>query len=594
MPDVLDIARTALEQIGVDWSASEHERELLDFKETPETAGRGLDQPPSGHRKRFFTKLADTAACLANGRGGVIVLGVRNKAPDRATALQGADSVRYPVETLRREIYNRTRPGLPVDALEETPDGVRIIFIRVPVGVEIYSTTGGNFKHRVGDQCQPLDAITMRGLRAARGSYDWTAEASGVGVERISSVALDDAAARLRRGGHPDLAAVAERDPRQFLRDTGLVDGDRVRRAGVLLYGDEQALEGEIDEWGVLLRTAPSPGSEGSVLMRRDQARRPLVLLLDEILVRLGALITTQTLRVGAEQVRLEDYPADAVRELVANAFAHRDWEISGMVEILHSPQELTVSSPGGLLPTLHPARLLRESAQRNSLLAREMARLRLAELAGLGFDRVYRELARIGKEPPQIADGPRFVVSLVGGVGDEVLARYLASSGFPAQLAGDLDVLLVLARLRHRRTVTARAIAPLLQRHPTEAERALRGMQAAGLIEPTRSSAGRQQPSYKLAAGSLAALRTALSYRTETIDSDDQKLVRHLQRYGRITNADVRDFLDCDMATARNRLTRLRRKGWIDFAPNSARRGPDVSYEKQDRLDEDLASGIS
>jgi ATP-dependent DNA helicase RecG len=49
-----------------------------------------------------------------------------------------------------------------------------------------------------------------------------------------------------------------------------------------------------------------------------------------------------------------------------------------------------------------------------------------------------------------------------------------------------------------------------------------------------------------------------------------------------------VRDYLDCDVYTARNRLGRLRKKGWIDFAPDSVRRGPDVVYVKLDELDQD------
>jgi ATP-dependent DNA helicase RecG len=48
-----------------------------------------------------------------------------------------------------------------------------------------------------------------------------------------------------------------------------------------------------------------------------------------------------------------------------------------------------------------------------------------------------------------------------------------------------------------------------------------------------------------------------------------------------------VRDYLDCDIYTARNRLTRLRQRGWIDFAPDSPRRGPEVVYVKLDKLDE-------
>lgn len=570
------------------WRADDHEREVVDFKETPETT-----PTPKAVLKtaveRLRTEIVETAVSFANARGGTIVLGVRNTAQEGERTVAGVDLERWSPDELRTVVHDRTAPHLLVDIVVETLHDRHILLVHVNPGADIYATTGGVFKYRRGDRNQPLDDITLRGLRAARGRYDWSAEPVEAGVDAISRAALEDAAARLRRSGKEDLAEIAERDPRQFLADTGLLDElGRLRRAAVLLYGSESALLQHIRNWGVLLRTAPSLGSEGTVLMRRDDARRPLVSLLDDLLDRLTLLVRVETIRAGAEQLELVDYPPDALRELVANAFAHRDWQAAGVVEIFHSRDELIISSPGGLLPTIDPSRLLRANAARNSLLTREMARLRLAEQAGLGLDRVYRELARIGKRPPELTDGPRFTVTLPGGDADATLARYVAN-GLPEELRQDLDVLLLLAHLRDRRTVSATGAAPLLQRDPREAQRVLDRMQRAGIVEPTRGTARRQHPSYRLSPVALAALRTALRYRTESIDSDDRKLIRHLQRNGQITNADVRDYLDCDMYTARNRLTRLRRKGWIDFAPDSPRRGPDVVYVKLDKLDEEL-----
>ena len=80
--------------------------------------------------------------------------------------------------------------------------------------------------------------------------------------------------------------------------------------------------------------------------------------------------------------------------------------------------------------------------------------------------------------------------------------------------------------------------------------------------------------------------MRGALTYRVETINSDDAKLIRHLRRHRRISNEDVRSYLDCDVATARNRLTRMRQKGWIEFAPDSSRRGPNVEYVATQAID--------
>jgi ATP-dependent DNA helicase RecG len=160
-------------------------------------------------------------------------------------------------------------------------------------------------------------------------------------------------------------------------------------------------------------------------------------------------------------------------RELLANAFAHRDWETPGIVEVLHTPHEMTVSSPGGLLPNVRPETLLRETAPRNRLLAREMARLGLAEQAGQGFDRVYRELASIGKPPPIVEDGAAFRVTLPGGTGDAAIARFVVSGAVPV-LQQDLDLLLVLLYLRDHRTINASKVSGLLQRDPVAVQRVL------------------------------------------------------------------------------------------------------------------------
>jgi ATP-dependent DNA helicase RecG len=430
----------------------------------------------------------------------------------------------------------------------------------------------------------------MRALQAARGQHDWSEGVTELSPTEVSIEALARAATRLRQAGNSELAELAENDRAQFLANCGLLQDGKLRRAAVLLYGNERALTQTVSDYGLLLSSGPSPGAEGSLLLRRqDAAGRPIVLLVDDVLARLNALANTETIRVGAAEVNLTDYPDDVSRELLANCFAHRDWEMPGVIEVSHSPDELAFSSPGDLLPGVRRERLLRESAQRNRLLAREIARLRIAEGAGLGFDRVWRKLTSQGKEPPVVEPGTRLRVVVPGGQGDKLFARFLNSAAFPAdnRLASDLDILLILSTLRHRRTLSAARMAAVLQVDEGAAARALVRAHDAGLIERTRRTAGRSRPDYTLTSASLAGMRSALTYRTTTIDSEEVKLVRHLKRHGRISNEDVRNYLDCDVATARNRLTALRKRHLITFAPDSQKRGPYVEYVKTDALDE-------
>src|SRR5215216_5238957 len=82
--DSLSLADNVIRSIGDDWEASKRELQRLDFKETPDTAlplevraKRNLGKA----RKEFLGLVAETAACLANAQGGVIVLGIRDAAP---------------------------------------------------------------------------------------------------------------------------------------------------------------------------------------------------------------------------------------------------------------------------------------------------------------------------------------------------------------------------------------------------------------------------------------------------------------------------------------------------------------------------------
>lgn len=581
--ELLREVEAVLRSIGDDWNADNAEHGMLDFKETPETSG----DTGKHARKRFAELLAETAVCFANAQGGAIVVGVRDRAATRADAIAGIGS--YTGEQLNDLIFERTAPPIICRAAAIDVDGKDVVALLVPPGESVHSTTQGVYKFRLNDRCVPLAGDRLRGLRALRERYDWTAEPTELGVESLSRAALERASERLAQFRNDDLARMALDAPRDFCSATGLMVGDRLTNAAILLYGTPKALRSAIPNWGVNAQSRETSGSEPKMLMRPYDTDLCLVLLLDHLITLFGVLASVHPIRIGAEQVELVDYPPDALREIIANAFAHRDWEAPGWVEIVHSPDELVVASPGGLLPTLRIDRLLHDAAApRNPLLASNMARLRLAEMAGLGLDRAFREIARVGKEPPVLEDGPRFRVTMRGGPGDEAFARYINGGQFPGQLANSVDVLMVLTALRNVRTVSAARLASRLQRGNADVEQVLRRMAEADIIQPTRSTRPRAHPSYALTPRAIAGLKTAVRYRTTDIDSDDKKLIGHLQRYGRISNEDVRNYLDCDVGTARNRLAALRRRGLIDFAADSPRRGARVVYVPTDRLSSD------
>jgi predicted HTH transcriptional regulator len=96
---------------------------------------------------------------------------------------------------------------------------------------------------------------------------------------------------------------------------------------------------------------------------------------------------------VGVNNMELDEYPQQAVREALVNAFAHRDYADTARklrVEIFRD--RLVVSSPGYPPKPLTLAKLRQgryESCRRNPVLAECLASLNMMEQRGTGFERI-------------------------------------------------------------------------------------------------------------------------------------------------------------------------------------------------------------
>ena len=208
---------------------------------------------------------------------------------------------------------------------------------------------------------------------------------------------------------------------------------------------------------------------------------------------------------------------------------------------------------------------LTHPSTPRHRLLGEAVALLRLAERTGQGIDRAYREMLRVGKEPPQIADdGLSVRATLPGGIGNDAFVRFVQD--LPGTLSGDVEVLITLALLRTATTVDATRLAQAIQRTPAEAQEVLARMndRDIALLEPTRRTLHKPFPAYRLRNDPLAALARAVSYRRRTIDQIDEKVIEHVQEYGFVTNRTLQRLFDRDLYASRNLLNDLRDRGLL------------------------------
>ena len=210
--------------------ADAFESQDLDFKEWPHDARHAVRQA------------VDAAICMANGGGGTVVLGVRDRVVGRDAAILGVPAEIDPHQ-LKRDIYERTAPRLTPEIHEmAVPEGTgRLLVMQIHGGLPPYTTTAGAGTVRRGKSCVPLTGDLRDRLMVERGDSDVTAITVPEPVAPLLSAA---ALERLR-----DLAR-QESAPSDLLRKTDLdllgaldvLRDGQITRAGLLLAGTSGAI----------------------------------------------------------------------------------------------------------------------------------------------------------------------------------------------------------------------------------------------------------------------------------------------------------------------------------------------------------------
>jgi predicted HTH transcriptional regulator len=136
---------------------------------------------------------------------------------------------------------------------------------------------------------------------------------------------------------------------------------------------------------------------------------------------------------VGLSRIALDEYPREAVREVIVNAIAHRNYEDAArQILVKLFTDRLEVFSPGVLMRPLTLAKLRRGNCQpcsRNPVLGQYLNHLRLMDQRGSGIGRMKAAMLNHGLDEPQydLVDG-YFRVTLTGPGAD--LARLRVPEG--------------------------------------------------------------------------------------------------------------------------------------------------------------------
>ena len=304
--------------------ASSLESEVLDFKQE------------GGSQREVERLIADAAICFANGQGGIIVVGV----DDKAAGPEAFVGTTLEPSHVKRRVFDLTRPSLLVDVERIDAGGVTLLQVRVPESPDVHSDTNGRTARRVGTDCLPMDGSEISRLRDDRQGVDASAKPSAFAPSAVDAAAVELARRHLRRFPD-DRAALAGLSDERLLGALGAIDGQgRLTRAGEILLATPEPNE----QPRVVYQFRDTPGGEPRAIERLSRAA---LIAYDRALELISARRVTTTVPLeNGQQLEIADFPTQAVEEALANAIVHRDYHLAAAVLIDHSPQALSITSP--------------------------------------------------------------------------------------------------------------------------------------------------------------------------------------------------------------------------------------------------------
>ena len=367
--------------------------------------GAGKDKPKD--RRRC---ILGYVSALCNEGGGYLVIGMHDDFPHKVIGTKQAENA---LGQLESDIYRDL--GIRPDIYELYDENhSRVLVIQVPS-----RPIGKMFKFedvalmRVGEELKPMDDKTFISIIQEQ-EPDFSEEI----CEKAQLEDLDEEAIDILKEKY----SLKQKNPafrslssKQALSDLGLMKDGKVTNAAVLLVGKENVIDKLFPQAKVMLEYR---NTETQINFdNRFVFGKPFYKLIDElwnaINLRNGYVPVREGAYIGLSSIPF--FNEEVIREVVNNAFAHRDYRRNSEIVIKMYPTRLDVINAGGFPQGVTLENLLTvPSTPRNRLLADVLSKTGIAERSGQGMDKIFLYTLAEGKPAPDYSHSDDFTVTAI------------------------------------------------------------------------------------------------------------------------------------------------------------------------------------
>jgi ATP-dependent DNA helicase RecG len=526
---------------------------LADFQSCiADREAEGIEFKPSLLSRK---EIAEYAVGIGNAGGGHLIMGVTNKPPRQIqpVAPPSADEI----QQIRRSVYDSAQIHIQVENLA-TPSG-NVVIVPIPARPrgDVFHTRDGKYLIRLGEDLRGMTLQEIDAFRQEAGVELTAQPLSGDWRLLIRAAGMEELRALMKEAGAP--ADLTRLDDADLLRALGLLtEHGELLLGGLLLVGTSVEIQRRLPHarWQFfrMISDTDYEQPDGAYDCLTTALRR-----LRELVNARNPVVTIPGWLVHPEFPR---YPLLALRELLVNALAHRDYTAPGTVTVKQYPDRLEISNPGGFLADITPENILHHpSTPRYPALFGALARIRLANAANLGVPRVFRELLSEGKEPPYYATTGQTVVVTVKGqdARREFLELVRAHPGL------NVDDLLIIHFLTRHREITARQAAEICQRPLEGAREHLARLANQERLVESGGPAGKGRY-YRLAPPAYDQLGQTLAYHVDsrlTRENVKARVLATLETRD-LTNSQAREITQLGREAVKRLMASLRQEGRV------------------------------
>jgi ATP-dependent DNA helicase RecG len=334
------------------------------------------------------------AVCaFANTDGGKIYIGVDDNGNIKVLE---ESTLRDLLETLPNKINNKLSIIASINEKEENNNKYIEIVVE-PYTVPI--SYNGKYYIRSGSTTHELNGNSLAQFLQSKTGKTWDENYSVIYDALLINSDTVSKFTSLAKERIPSIAE--ERDLNQILEKLYLLNADKIKNAGILLfYGNPQSV------------FIQSKIKIGKFRTEADIETQDIIEgnLFNQVINSIGVLDNKYLKRIvlfeqgSIERKDVLEYPLDALREAILNAIVHKDYSINADIQIKIFEDKLVISNAGTLPPEIPLENLNKHhiSIPRNPLIADIFQKAGYIEVWGRGTNKIVDTCVSAGLPEPE------------------------------------------------------------------------------------------------------------------------------------------------------------------------------------------------